>query len=102
MVEGFLEGVKAKHYVNCTWDLQHTQPEIFKRMLSKSNCTIFHQYLWPEVMQKHANEEWTKSVIEQGHIVVKAYDKGRKYKVYILSAEDETMTIKAIYGPFEA
>ena len=102
MVEGFLDGVKAKHYVNCTWDLQHTQPEIFKRMLSKSDCTIFHQYLWPEVMQKHANEEWTKSVIEQGHIVIKAYDKGRKYKVYILSAEDETMTIKAIYGPFEA
>jgi hypothetical protein len=53
-------------------------------------------------MQKHQNEEWTKKVVEQGHIVVKAYDNGRKYKVYILSAEDETMTIKAIYGPYEA
>lgn len=102
MVEGFLEGVKAKHYINCTWDLQHTQPKIMQRMLSKSDCTIFHQYLWPEQMQKHQGEEWTKKVVEQGHIVVKAYDNGRKYKVYILSAEDETMTIKAIYGPYEA
>lgn len=102
MHEGFLEAVRAKHYVNCTWDLQHTQPKIFQRVLSKSDCLIFHQYLWPEQMAKHKGEEWTKKVIEQGHIVVKAYDKGRKYKVYILSAEDEQMIVKAIYGPYDS
>ena len=102
MHETFLESVKAKHYINCTWDLQHTQPQIMQRTLSKSDCLIFHQYLWPEVMAKHEGEEWTKSVIEQGHIVVKVFDKGRKYKIYILSAEDENMTIKAIYGPYDS
>lgn len=102
MHEEFLEAVKAKHYINCTWDLQHTQPAIMQRMLSKSECTIFHQYLWAEQMAKHEGEEWTKRVIEQGHIVVKAYDKGRKYKIYILSAEDEKMIVKAIYGPFDS
>lgn len=102
MHEGFLEAVKAKHYIGCTWDLQHTQPDIFKRMLSKSDCLIFHQYLWPEQMAKHEGEEWTQKVIEQGHIVVKAYDHGKKYKVYVLSAEDEQMIVKAIYGPYES
>ena len=102
MHEGFLEAIKAKHYVNCTWDLQHSQPKIFQRVLSKSDCLIFHQYLWPEQMAKHEGEEWTKKVIEQGHIVVKAYDKGRKYKVYILSAENEEMIVKAIYGPYDS
>ena len=102
MHEGFLEAVKAKHYIGCTWDLQHTQPKIFQRMLSKSDCLIFHQYLWPEQMAKHEGEDWTKKVIEQGHIVVKAYDNGEKYKVYILSAEDEQMIVKAIYGPYDS
>lgn len=102
MSEGFLEAVKAKHYIGCTWDLQHTQPNIFKRILSKSDCLIFHQYLWPEQMAKHEGEEWTQKVIEQGHIVVKAYDHGKKYKVYVLSAEDEQMIVKAIYGPYDS
>lgn len=102
MHEGFLEAVQAKQYITCCWDLQHTQPKILKRMLSKSDCLIFHQYLWPEQMAKHEDEEWTKKVIEQGHIVVKAYDKGQKYKVYILSAENEEMIVKAIYGPYDS
>lgn len=102
MHEEFLEAIRAKHYITCAWDLQHTQPEILKRMLSKSNCTIFHQYLWPEQMAKHQGEEWTKDVIEQGHIIVKAYDKGKKYKIYVVSAEDEEMIVKAIYGPYNS
>ena len=102
MHEGFLEAVQARHYVSCAWDLQHSQPKILKRILSKSDCLIFHQYLWPEQMAKHEGEEWTKKVIEQGHIVVKAYDKGRKYKIYLLSAEDEKMIVKAIYGPYDS
>ncbi|MBE6275016.1 MAG: hypothetical protein E7096_01475 [Bacteroides sp.] len=102
MHEDFLEAIKAKHYIGCTWDLQHTQPKIFQRMLSKSDCLVFHQYLWPEQMAKHKGEEWTQKVIEQGHIVVKVYDQGQKYKVYILSAEDEQMIVKAIYGPYES
>ena len=53
-------------------------------------------------MAKHEGEEWTKKAIEQGHIVVKAYDKGRKYKIYLLSAEDEKMIVKAIYGPYDS
>lgn len=102
MHEEFLEAIRAKHYITCAWDLQHTQPEILKRMLSKSNCTIFHQYLWAEQMAKHQGEEWTKDVIEQGHIIVKAYDKGKKYKIYVVSAEDEEMIVKAIYGPYNS
>ena len=53
-------------------------------------------------MAKHEGEEWTQKVIEQGHIVVKAYDHGKKYKVYVLSSEDEQMIVKAIYGPYDS
>jgi hypothetical protein len=37
-----------------------------------------------------------------GHIVVKVYDKGRKYKIYRLSADDEEMKIQTVYGPFNS
>ncbi len=35
-----------------------------------------------------------------GHVVVKAYDGGTKFKVYYLAANDESMTVKAVYGPW--
>ena len=37
-----------------------------------------------------------------GHIIIKAYDNGRKFKIYRVSAEDEQMIVQAIYGPFDA
>ncbi len=100
MHEDFLEAVQAKHYITDVWHLKHTLPDVFNRMLAKSDCQIFVQYLWPEEMERHANEEWTKKVFDQGHVVVKVYDEGRKYKIYMLSAEDEDMIVKAIYGPY--
>ena len=48
-------------------------------------------------------KSWRKNVVErEGHVVVKAYDGGARYKVYYLSAQDESMTVDAVYGPFES
>mgnify|MGYP006874640043 CR=1 FL=1 len=39
---------------------------------------------------------------EGGHIVVKAYDKGRSYKIYILDSSNEDMIVKDVFGPYSA
>ena len=39
---------------------------------------------------------------ENGHVVVKVYDKGRKYKIYVLSIADEKRQVKSVYGPYES
>ena len=108
----FLKHINAQVYINPVWDQYHTQPEIINRVLSqeqfsgRSNAhpTMFlTQYIVESARKKHANEEWLQRVgPHNGHIVVKVYNKGRKYKIYRLSADDEQMTIQAIYGPFDS
>ena len=54
-------------------------------------------------MKRLADETWQNDLVKLGgHVVVKAYDGGRKFKVYYLTANDETMTVKAVFGPFES
>ena len=108
----FLKHINAQVYINPVWDQYHTQPEIINRVLSqeqfsgRSNAhpTMFlTQYIVESAREKHAEEEWLQRVgPHNGHIVVKVYNKGRKYKIYRLSADDEQMTIQAIYGPFDS
>ena len=108
----FLKHINAQVYINPVWDQYHTQSEIINRILSqeqlsgRSNAhpTMFlTQYIVESARKQYAEEEWMQRVgPHNGHIVVKVYDKGRKYKIYRLSADDEQMKIQAIYGPFKS
>ncbi len=44
----------------------------------------------------------TQLASEQGHIVIRVDDGGARYRVIILDDSDETDTIKAVHGPYEA
>ena len=103
----FVREVKAKAYIDAVWDQYHTQPEIIERILSQDlyqgERMFYTQYIVEKARKEHADKEWMKGVCPfDGHIIIKAYDKGRKYKIYRVSAEDEQMIVQAIYGPFDA
>ena len=103
----FLRNVKAKAYIDAVWDQYHTQPAIIECILSQDiylgERMFYTQYIVDKARKEHANTEWIKGVCpHNGHIVVKAYDKGRKFKIYRLSADDEQMIVQAIYGPFDS
>ena len=107
MTEGFVRQIRARHYVIPTWDYEHTQPEVIRRMVSgelyAGERIVFSTYI-PEALRKiYVNEDWMRSVCpENGHVVVKVYDKGRKYKIYVLSIADEKRQVKSVYGPYES
>jgi hypothetical protein len=47
-------------------------------------------------------QPWAKDIVKiGGHVVVKVFDGGARFKVYYLTANDESMTVKAVYGPWE-
>ena len=104
----FLRGVKAKAYIDAVWDQFHTQEKIISRILSQDvyegERMFYTQYIVEKARKEHAGKEWYDNGVcpYDGHIIVKAYDKGNKYKIYRVSAEDEQMTVQAIYGPFDA
>ena len=103
MTEEFVNAVNPDHYVSCAWDIWHTQPVLMERMLSRTDGMIFHQFVWPEFLEDHKDAAWHDRLYKDGgHIVVKAYDKGRSYKVYVLDSSNEDMMVKAVYGPYSA
>ena len=46
---------------------------------------------------------WRKDLSEEsGHVVIRVGEGGTRYGVYYVTAHDESMRVKAIYGPFES
>lgn len=103
MTEDFVNAVNPDHYISCAWDIWHTQPQLMERMLAKTDGMIFHQFVWPEFLEEHKSASWYDRLYKDGgHIVVKAYDKGRSYKIYILDSTNEDMIVKDVFGPYSA
>lgn len=108
----FLKHINAQAYINPVWDQFHTQPEIIERMLSQEQYSgkknaqptmVLTQYIVESARKQHSTAEWLERVGPyNGHIVVKVYNKGKKYKIYRLSADDENMKIQTVYGPFNS
>lgn len=103
MTEDFVNAVNPDHYISCAWDIWHTQPQLMERMLARTDGMIFHQFVWPEFLEEHKSASWYDRLYKDGgHIVVKAYDKGRSYKIYVLDSTNEDMIVKAVFGPYSA
>ena len=109
MTKTFVNAVQARAYVVCVWDRWHLQDVTASNMCDDSATG----YPGPRVMcptQIHkGNAEmmqgkaWRDRLVEcGGHVVVKAYDGGAKYKIYYLTHDDESMTVKLVFGPFES
>ena len=105
MTEGFIKNIQASAYIIPVWDHEHIQPAVMERMASRSlypdNRMIFPTRFPEHLKEKYVKESWAESVCpEDGHIIVKVFDKGEKYKIFVLSANDEKSIVKAVYGPF--
>lgn len=104
----FTDAVNARVYVICVWDRWHLQDNTATAMVLDEKGTAKDKLMCPtgvhpgnaEMMQDKA---WRSRLVENGgHVVVKAYDGGKKYKVYYLTANDESMTVNLVFGPFDA
>lgn len=107
MSEGFVKNIKATNYIIPVWDYEHIQPSIISRMASRDlyegDRMVFATNVPSTLRKAYSSEPWYPTLCkEDGHVVVKVYDKGRKYKIFILSAKDENMNIIATYGPYDS
>lgn len=106
MPEGFVRNIRAAHYIFPVWDYQHIQPSVIERVASPKlhdgkESRLYFTYIPPYLRDRCRLHEWNKQIAEEnGHVIVKVLPKGDCYKIYIVSAEDEKMTVKAVYGPF--
>ncbi|MDO5554346.1 MAG: hypothetical protein Q4G68_11340 [Planctomycetia bacterium] len=103
----FVQAVRPRVYTVNVYDQTHTGEDTLRTMMSEelySGPRLVCPTIFPS-SRKAACETmpfFNSIATEGGHVVIKVYDQGRKYKVYYLTADDESMKIKAVYGPFEA
>ncbi len=117
MTKSFVNAVAPRVFVVCVWDRWHFQENTTENMSDDSATgypgprmicpTTIHpsnrRLLRGSKGKEWRKKPWRKNLARrEGHVVVKAYDGGARYKVYYLSAQDESMTVDAIYGPFES
>ena len=101
----FVKNVQARAYLSTVW--VDTQPglESTARLMSQENY-VGRRKLYPTLVSRMrrdsiAEQPWKENVaLDGGHVVLKVFDKGKQYKIYYLTAEDESMRVKAVYGPF--
>ena len=108
MTRAFTDAVDARVYIMCVWTLGHLQDNTESSMVLDADGAPRDKLVCPtaihaanaEMMQGKA---WRPRLVERGgHVVVKAYDGGAKYKVYFLTAEDESMNVELVFGPFDS
>lgn len=109
MYKSFCNAVKARVYVTCCWWVGHVNPGPCSNMCDDSE----NGYPGPRLLcptdphplnaERLKDAPWRNKLCERGgHVVVKAYDGGKKYKVYFLTADDESMTVNLVFGPFDS
>jgi hypothetical protein len=103
MSEEFIRHIRARAYIIPVWDYLHIQPSTMTNMASRRlypEDRMIFPTAFPEVVKEaYKNEPWMDSVCKKtGHVVVKAFDHGRQFRIYILSALDESGTITGAFS----
>ncbi|MBQ3388430.1 MAG: hypothetical protein IJG60_04370 [Thermoguttaceae bacterium] len=101
----FVQAVQARAYLSTVWVDGQPGMEASARLLSRENYPgkrrFFPQLISEKRLAAIAEAPWRGEVAtDGGHVVLKVFDSGRQYKIYYLTAEDESMTVKALYGPY--
>ena len=107
MQAGFLRVLRPQVFVTDVWDLLHIQPSTMERMTDRNiypGGRIVCPTCFPLMKkQEFDGAPWRSGVAEDcGHVVIRVYEGGTRFRVYYLTAHDESMRVKAVYGPFEA
>ncbi|MBQ9875260.1 MAG: twin-arginine translocation signal domain-containing protein [Thermoguttaceae bacterium] len=109
MFKSFVNEVQARVYVTCCWWKGHVNAVPCETMSDETATGYPGPRLMCPTDVHPMNLDWLKDkpwrgkLCERGgHVVVKAYDGGARYKVYYLTAKDESMNVELVFGPFES
>ena len=106
MVSEFVGVLQPRVFVTDVWDYHHIQTSTMETMTDRALypgerivCpTNFHYFK----REEYRGAPWRGDVYDEGgHVVIRVYEGGTRYTVYYLTAHDESMNVKAVFGPFE-
>lgn len=101
----YVRTLRPRVWVQQNWSSDHPGEEVLRRILSK-DLYPGERDIFSTVMLQ-ANKEVIGDKLntyksQQGHIVIRVYDNGNTYEVYVLDDTSETRPVKEIFGPYES
>lgn len=107
MNQTFVNHINATNYILPVWDYWHIQPAVMTRLAGHPTpghtCRLFATHVPDALRHQYRDQPFMKQLMpETGHIIIKVQEGGREYKIYVLDDQNESKTIRAIYGPFQA
>lgn len=107
MRPSFVSAVQSRVYITCCWWQGHlnakTSAIMCDEKLYRGPRLLCPTDTHPLNADMLRDKPWRNRLCERGgHVVVKVYDNGARYKVYFLTADDESMRVNLVFGPFES
>ena len=95
MNENLLKALDAKAIVLPIWDFYHPHPNAMKRIINSGVTEVFPAGI-TKARRQEMNEKGLGDVIRpDGHIVVRVYNGGEKYQIFVLN--DRSLDYEIIY-----
>jgi len=104
MNEQFVASTQPQVFILQVWNVSHINLSTLRTMSSKElypgERLIIPTHI-PEISKTYLGESRVKQLSgEGGHAVIKITHGGEKFKVFLLTTEDESMQVKSVFGPF--
>ncbi len=99
----YVRTLRPRVWIGQSWSSDHPDNNVLRRILSEklypgSRDVFATALLQPNISVIGGLTNRYKS--QQGHIVVRVYDSGKKYDIYVLNDQSEKREVIAKYGPY--
>lgn len=105
MNESFVASLQPQIFILQVWNVSHINLTTLRTMSSTELYPGERHIIptnIPDISKTYIGESRVKQLTgDGGHVVVKVQPGGRKFNVYLLNTDDESMRIKSFYGPFD-
>ena len=95
MNDNLLKALQTNAIVLPVWDLYHPHPNAMKRIINNGVTEIFPAGMTEENLAKLKEQGLAKGIRPAGHIVLRVYNGGKKYQIFVLN--DRSLDYEIIY-----
>lgn len=106
MTPEFVNTARAKVYLLPYLNSLHLQTDILDNITANhaygDSCLLVPTYLSENQKESLVTAKYYNQITETGHALIRVLNGGNEYVLYILCDQDESKTVKAVYGPFSS
>ncbi len=95
MNDNLLKALNANAIVLPVWDLYHPHPNAMKRIIKNGVTEVFPAGMTDENLAKLKDKGLADVIRPDGHIVVRVYNGGKKYQIFVLN--DRSLDYEILY-----